>query len=266
MKEQKPVLKAVLFDMDDTLIDWSSLKTDWTTLEASLLGGVYEYLCAEVHPIETLDAYRAEFHNRSMAAWAAARVTQQAPNIGRVLVESAIALGAPIAKLDMRRVLEEYDWKAVPGTTIFPEVPAVLSRLIAAGIKVGVVTNAYQPMMLREVEMRGLGILDFFPDCRISAADVGYLKPHPEIFHTALRHVNTKPHETVFVGDDPHADIVGAQRIGMKAVLRYIDRRPFESGDDDIQPDAIVKDLNELFPLLDDWYPDWETEHIQENA
>lgn len=252
-------LKAVLFDVDDTLLDWSQFDSDWTTMEASRLGGVFDYIHAEVHPLSDLEAYTNEFHKRTIAAWTAAREGHRAPNITRVLIETAGSFGVPSDKIDPARVMATYNWGVIPTTTVFPEVHDVMVALRDAGIKIGVVTNAYQPMAMREIEMRGHGILDYFPDCRVSAADVGYLKPHPEIFETALRLIGTSAAETVFVGDDPHADIVGAQGMGMKAVLRYTPRRPFEHGDDDIHPDAIIKDLTELSALLDQWYPGWKS-------
>jgi putative hydrolase of the HAD superfamily len=84
---------------------------------------------------------------------------------------------------------------------------------------------------------------------------VGYLKPHPLIFQTALRCVGTQPDETVFVGDDPEADIVGAHKAGLRAVLRRQTRRKVSL--DSITPDAEINGLDELLPILDQWYPGW---------
>ena len=114
-----------------------------------------------------------------------------------------MAFGVPADALDAHRCLEAYHWEMIPGTRIFPEVPETLALLREHGLKIGIVTNAHQPMWIRDVEITAHGLFDFFPDCRISAADVGYLKPHPVIFQTALRCLGTKPEETVFVGDDP---------------------------------------------------------------
>jgi putative hydrolase of the HAD superfamily len=157
--------------------------------------------------------------------------------------------------VDTHRCLEAYRWGKIPGTVIFPDVPPTLELLRAHGIRVGIVTNAHQPMHVRDVEIQEHGIFDFFPDCRISAADVGYLKPHPLIFQTALRCVGTHPDETVFVGDDPEADIVGAHKAGLRAVLRRQTRRKVSL--DSITPDAEINGLDELLPILDQWYPGW---------
>lgn len=249
------MLKGVLFDLDDTLLDWSGFNSDWASMELEHLRGVFDYIAKEVHPLNDLDAYSAEFGNRMLAAWTAARGTMRAPNLGQVLVETSVACGVPAESLDPRRCLEAYHWGAVPGTRIFPEVPQTLKLLKQNGIKIGICTNAHQPMWIRDVEIQEHGIYDYFPECRVAAADVGYLKPHPLIFQTALRCLGLKPDEVVFVGDDLEADIGGAKAAGLRAVLRRSVRRP--SVDGTVVPDAKINTLDELPAILDEWYPGW---------
>jgi putative hydrolase of the HAD superfamily len=248
-------LKAILFDMDDTLLDWSGFKSDWAEIEALHLSGVIEYLRDELGCAVELDAFARELRERTTQAWAAARQDLRAPHLGRLLCETALALGAPREALDADRCLRAYRWDAIIGTAIFPDVPPLLTLLHDHGIGVGIVTNAYQPMVLREIELRTHRLLDFFPTCRLSAADVGYLKPHPYIFKAALECAGVEPHETVFIGDDLHADILGAQRAGIKAVLRITSR--VQDGSGLIHPDAAVSTFDELPAILDDWFPGW---------
>jgi putative hydrolase of the HAD superfamily len=252
------MLKTVLFDLDDTLLDWSGFKSDWVTMETNHLGGVVDFIRSEGHDLGDVQEYAAEFRNRSMAAWAAARTSLRAPNLGTVLIETAVALGVPANALDVRGCLEAYQWGMVEGTSMFPDAPPVLKLLHENGIKVGIVTNAYQPMWLRDVEIQMHGLLDFFPDCRISAADVGYLKPHPAIFQAALNCCGAKADETVFVGDDVEADVAGAQAAGLLAVLRQSRRSQALFGGT-VVPDATIKTLSELPTILDDWFPGWRT-------
>ncbi|MDX2137768.1 MAG: HAD family hydrolase [Chloroflexota bacterium] len=252
------MLKAVLFDLDDTLLDWSGFHGDWAQMEAKHLRNVFNWIANEIHPLDDYDAYAAEFHTRTRDVWASARMSLRAPNLGSVLIEAAVALGVPPNLLDMRRVLEVYEWDAVAGTVMFPDVPEAIQLLTAHNIKVGIVTNAYQPMWIRDVEITTHGIMPFFPTCRISAADVGYLKPHPAIFQTALNCVGVKPQEAVFVGDDPEADVAGAQAAGLTAVLRLSPHRQ-RSFDGKIVPDARIYSLAELPALLDKWFVGWRS-------
>jgi putative hydrolase of the HAD superfamily len=113
-------------------------------------------------------------------------------------------------------------------------------------------------MWIRDIEIGQHGLLPYFPDCRISAADVGYLKPHPTIFKAALKQLGVLPEETVFVGDNPTADIAGAQAVGLRAILRIAHRvPPMLSGL--IIPDAAVNTLEEMPRILDNWYPGWRS-------
>ena len=44
-------IRAVLFDMDDTLIDWSGAQGDITSIETRHLRNVYHYLAQQNHPL-----------------------------------------------------------------------------------------------------------------------------------------------------------------------------------------------------------------------
>lgn len=59
-------------------------------------------------------------------------------------------------------------------------------------------------------------------DCFASITDsglVGYEKPHPVIFQTALRAMKAVPGESLYVGDVYSVDYLGATAAGMQAVL-----------------------------------------------
>ena len=85
-----------------------------------------------------------------------------------------------------------------------------------------------------------------------SAADIGYLKPHPRAFLTVVEAIGTRPEETIYVGDNPVADIAGAQGAGLRGVLRVNQGVPaMISGV--IVPDAAINDFDDLLRLLADW-------------
>ncbi|MFW5749114.1 MAG: HAD family hydrolase [Chloroflexota bacterium] len=250
-------LKGILFDLDDTLIDWGHFAEEWERIETPHIEKVYRYMSTLAALEGDFQAYKTAFFSRTKKAWGNARTTLQAPHLGRVLVEAAIAVGMPEDRADIDALLDAYEWGVIEGTSAFPEAISVLEKLRAHNIKMGIVTNAFQPMRLRDIELHGHGLREFFPDCRISAADVGVLKPHPDIFKRALACMGTPPEETVFIGDNPTADIAGAQAAGMLAVLRVIARpRPLISGL--IVPDAAINSLMELPVILSEWFPGWD--------
>lgn len=252
------MLKAILFDLDDTLIDWGDFFGQWDAVERMYIGGVYDYIRAQGHDIGDQDSFRELYFKRTVAAWDDARTTLIAPHLGRILVETAAIVGVPEADRDADALLNAYGWSAVRGTAPFPDAIDSLRMLREQGLKLGLVTNAFQPMRLRDREIEEHGLLEFFPHCRISAADVGYLKPHPEIFTRALDQLEVTADEAIFIGDNPVADIAGAQAAGMRAVMRVTEKlKPLLSGL--IIPDAAVNTLEELPAVLDEWYPDWRS-------
>jgi putative hydrolase of the HAD superfamily len=58
-----------------------------------------------------------------------------------------------------------------------------------------------------------------FFDVVVVSGEVGWVKPSPKIFRTALSKLGLKAHQVVFVGDDYETDIKGAKDMGMKTVF-----------------------------------------------
>ncbi|HRF95066.1 MAG TPA: HAD family hydrolase [Aggregatilineales bacterium] len=250
------MLKAILFDLDDTLIDWGNFSEDWELVERPRLMGVYGYLSQFGKPRGTFEEFVKSFFRHSREAWNNARNTHVAPHLVKILTMATQDMGYAPVQWDVDECLDAYDWQAVPYVKVFPDVPEALALFRHHGLRTGIITNAFQPMKLRDIELEQHGLLQYFPECRYSAADVGYLKPHPSVFNKALAELGILPHEAVFVGDNPSADIGGAQGVGMKAIMRVLEKkRAFAGGL--IMPDAEVYSLTEIPSILDDWYPDW---------
>lgn len=249
-------LGGLLFDFDDTLVDWSGLRLPWREIESARLSRVADYLChCERASLVDADALLEIFLLNMREAWAKARISLRAPHMPSILITSLDELGVPARLLDSDKLIRAYQMDVAPGVVVFPDVPPALQVLRAAGVKLGIVTNAAQPMDMRDAELATHGLLEYFPDCRLSAADVGYIKPHARIFKAALERMGTAPAETVFVGDNPEADITGARAVGMRAILRISDRA-FDNGDL-AQPHDSLDTLDELPAILDEWYPGW---------
>ncbi len=251
------MLKAVIFDVDDTLLDWSGVTRSWPESERPHLDSVVRYIHT-VHPSLPADTFVHEYTTRVQSAWASARSSLIAPHLGVILMDTAIKLGVPDNALETKALLNAYAWKPAPGITVFPDVVEVLSALRDSGVQLGLITNSFHPSVLRDIELESLGLLHFFPKCRLTAADAGVLKPHSAIFLKALSELGIEASESVYVGDNPVADVAGAQGAGMRAVLRVKSPpQPMLSGL--IVPDAAVNTLHELLPVLDEWFAGWRS-------
>jgi putative hydrolase of the HAD superfamily len=128
---------------------------------------------------------------------------------------------------------------------VFPDVMPALDALRDRGLKVGAVSNwVWQlPELLHSLEL--VSQFDFIA----ASARVGFEKPHPRIFRYALEQAGVKPAEAIHVGDHLDADVAGARKVGIGAVL--IDRRE-RFGAADVPPGVpLIRSLSELVPIVD---------------
>jgi putative hydrolase of the HAD superfamily len=98
---------------------------------------------------------------------------------------------------------------------VYPDVPAWLAVLRAAGLKLAVVSN--WDVSLGEVLQR-VGIAELL-DCVVTSAAVGAAKPDPAVFERALACLGVQPQEAIHLGDSPDLDLPGAAAAGIEAVL-----------------------------------------------
>jgi putative hydrolase of the HAD superfamily len=112
--------------------------------------------------------------------------------------------------------------------------------------RLGIVSNT---TFSRETDLiKGLtmvGLNGYF-DAVVTSVDVGVEKPDPEIFLEATRRLSVKPEECVMVGNRLDADILGANKLGMKTIL-------FQWANDD-----------RSVPLTSDENPTWIAHSAQE--
>lgn len=244
-------IKAIIFDIDNTLLDWSNRRMGWFSdpdghvahLRRTALA--FKPDVAEDELAALIDSFKQEQRTHIDED------LEEAPHLGRMLSRHLHLVGITQEAMPENMVLEAYDWTVTPDVHPFPDVPEVLPEL-ARHYPLGIITNGYQPMSQRDIELSAYDLLDFFPTCRFSSADVGILKPDARIFKAALDCLNIQADEAVYVGDNPVMDVVGAQRAGMKGVWRL------PPGQDPkvwswVKPDGIIDTLYDLLPLLEEW-------------
>ncbi|GAB1419965.1 HAD family hydrolase [Anaerolineales bacterium] len=254
-------LKAILFDLDDTLIDWGDFHGNWREMEHQNISHVHQHLLDNGYndPVLDLNELVDEFRDLVMQAWDHGRQSMRAPYLPTLLQQALANKGLNhFDETSFKPVLDAYmhNWGKVEAVKVFPDVLPFLDLLKERQIRSGIVTNAYQPMYMRDMELRDFELLDYFPECRISAADVGYLKPHPEIFKAALNQLDLQSHEVVFIGDSVSADIIGAQRMGIKAIWRTRPPQLIEHASL-TRPDAMIYSFEELPAILSNWFEAW---------
>jgi phosphoglycolate phosphatase len=223
-------LKAVLFDLDGTLVD--------TAAEFVV---VVQQLRAE-HDLPPMDPQR---------------ISASVSNGARALVRLGLDLPyeAPEFENKRQRLLALYSEVLGTAAAPYPGIPALLTELQARGIAWGVATN--KPRAYAEPLLRALGLLGAatsggnYDPCHslVCPDDVKDRKPHPESLYRNCREIGCAPHEAVYVGDHLR-DVDAGKRAGMYTVAAaygYI-----EPDDDPTAwgADALANCSTELTALL----------------
>ncbi|MEW6029256.1 MAG: HAD family hydrolase [Chloroflexota bacterium] len=115
---------------------------------------------------------------------------------------------APQASAHMRESYKPEVW-------IPPELRALLPSWKDAGFVLGVVSNRDEPYAHVLEEMG----LDAHFEFSLAGGEVNSFKPDPGIFLEALKRAGTSAYETMYVGDNYFADVVGSLRAGLRPVL-----------------------------------------------
>lgn len=127
----------------------------------------------------------------------------------------------------------------------YPEVPAALEQLRAAGLTLVVASNwdCSLPTVLRRV-----GLHDLVDGVACSAV-VGAAKPDPDLLRAALRMANVEPSRAVHVGDSVMEDVGAALAAGVRPVFLNRDEGPMDRGDADPSV-ATIGSLAELPAII----------------
>lgn len=137
------------------------------------------------------------------------------------------------------RLMELYRTLAV-----FPEIPAVLRRLRAAGMRTAILSNGSPAMLASAVA--GNGLAEFL-DAVISVDEVGVFKPDPRVYQLALDRLGVAAGEVAFQSSNAW-DAWAASAFGMRVVWcnRYAQKPERLPG----RPDHEVTTLADLPALV----------------
>jgi phosphoglycolate phosphatase len=188
----RPAPRAVLFDLDGTLLDTAP------------------------DLVRVLNQVRVE-QGREPLQWDLARSQVSHGSSGLIRLGFPELSGEPLEKLRLR-LLELYAAQLAIGTRLFDGCQAVLDQLAARRVSWGIVTN--KPGFLTTPLLAALG-LDRVAQCVVSGDTLPERKPHPApLLHAAAR-LLLAPAQCVYVGD-AERDVQAARAAGMPVlVARY---------------------------------------------
>jgi HAD superfamily hydrolase (TIGR01509 family) len=228
------LIKAILFDLDDTL--WPIVPTILRA-EAELFRWLQHHApaVASRHTIDSLRERRKAMMAQEPRFEFDLRALRSAG-----LTQAFAECGEDPAKVDEAMEIFNRERNAVQ---LYDDVRPCLARL-AKRAKLGSVTNGV-------ADLRAIGLADFF-SASIAAHQLGCGKPDPAIFLAGCAALGVAPDEAAYIGDDPALDVEGAQKAGLAGIwLNRAGAEPSRILPDHIHPDAIVVGLDELESWLD---------------
>ncbi len=150
-------------------------------------------------------------------------------------------IGLENAEPDLGKYI--YDrWFIVLHIYLLQNAESTIVQLKKKGIKVGIVTNGFRDEVETIFEELPIQPSDF--DIVVGCNTTGFAKPNPAPFKFALKVLGLLPEEIMFVGDSYRNDYLGSKKVGMNPVLYLPKGEPPE-------PDTIfVRDLKDLLDLI----------------
>lgn len=224
------MLKAAIFDLDNTLYDYDAAHaTAWSALTA--FAGQALGLSPERFDALNRETFRAQRQRCGESAALHNRLIRY-----QMMLES---LGKPVA---LAPVMANLYWTALLGCMEpLPGARETLKRLRAAGLTVGIGTNMTADYQFAKLERLGLmSLIDFI----VTSEEAGAEKPDARLFGLCAEKAGQPPEACAFVGDNLEGDAIGARDAGLRAVwLCRKDGAP--------PPPDGVRAIHSLEPLCD---------------
>jgi FMN phosphatase YigB (HAD superfamily) len=235
-------IDAILFDLGGTLVDYPA--PDIPQMAVRCIKGTYAYF---VRPEREQPPPVAAVPDPQEAAARRPNPAPGTPPAHRIM----LALRRMVRSLSGRslpRMAEACTRPLLAGSRLYDDAMPVVLALEARGYRLGIVSNTPwgTPEYLWESQVERFDLAPHFP-VRCFSSVVGFQKPDRRIFEVALGRIGIPAARTLFVGNDPQADVAGAAGVGMRTA--YI-RRGLPPPKVDPPADICVDTLTELLDHL----------------
>ena len=230
-------MKALLIDLDDTLLDYSGGVDDcWTAACETAVGPLGIDTAALVDAVRKARRWfwdDPERHRRErvdmIGAWS------------KIVARGFEQLGAPNASL-AATVAEAFAARRWGVMRLFPGVTEALGRLRDGGVALALVTNGDKSQQRAKIERYDLE--GYFEVIQIEG-EFGAGKPEEIVYRHVLALLGVPAREAWMVGDNLEWDVGAPQRLGLRGV--WVDREGAGLGPDStVCPHRIIREFREL--------------------
>jgi putative hydrolase of the HAD superfamily len=194
------MIKAIVFDLDNTLLDFSGFKRESALAAAKAIreAGVKEG--------------ERELYRKIFAIYETRGIEYQ-----RTFEEllSSYVLGPHLHEHAKQAAIIAYEKKKYALLRPRPKVVGTLKKL-KQSYKLGIVTDAPREKAWQRLILSGL---DHLFDVVVTYEDTRELKPSKQPFLRVIHLLGVSPREALFVGDNPERDIIGAKKAGLLTCL-----------------------------------------------
>ncbi|MFG1825565.1 HAD family hydrolase [Microbispora bryophytorum] len=231
-------IRAVLWDIDDTLFDYAGADR----------AGLRDHLAAEglAELFPSVDDALRHWKAQTELHWARF-VAQETDFQGQRRARVQGFLGVDMDDSEADAWFDRYVAHFEACWALFPDSLATLNEL-ATGFRQAVLSNSR--LDYQERKLRILGVRDHF-ETVLCAAELGVSKPQAAAFHAACDALKLPPGEVLYVGNEPDIDAGGAMAAGLAAV--WLDRDGVGGRSELVR----ISDLGQLSRLLTPGRSSW---------
>jgi putative hydrolase of the HAD superfamily len=234
------LIKAVIFDLDETLID---VKKSLSDAHNTVSRELKKFLKEEGIDL-AINKIKSEI---SITDDSMNTLLKYDRNDWWQLVVDQLGI-AKYLTLKFKKKLTEIYWDSYTNSVRpYKNTIPVLNYLKYKNYALGLITDTDGTPGQKKSRIDKLTFCNIFDSIIIAGEDTIHTKPNPESYIKMARSLHCFPFECVYVGDKPYTDIKGALAAGMKNIL--IQRRKWNI-DVCIKPDFIIKNLKQLKTLL----------------
>ncbi len=193
--------KAVLFDIDDTLIPTSDFIE--TVLYQSIISMINASL-PETDPNKALQKLHEIRKNKKVSELDFNLLCYDYGITNKTIINAGI---------------KRYRLIKLASLQTNVHVKSTLDYLIKKGYKLGIVTTGPPEKQIDKLQVIGLD--HYFKDCFFASKDILEIKPNPILYKRALEKLNANPKISYYVGNRLDVDIKGAHNAEMNTILLY---------------------------------------------